>query len=264
MLVIGLAPILAPLLGAQLLHFTSWRGVFVGLAIISSLIAVAAAVGLRETLPAERRSGGGLGDTLRAMRRLLRDRTFLGHGLAAGFVFGTLFAYISGSSFVLQDLYGLSPQLYGVAFAANGLGLVASSQVNARLVERFGPSLLLRRALMTVAVGALTLLAVVSVGGLGVWAVLVPMFVIVSSLPFVMPNAMAIALAEHADVAGTASALLGLIQFLIGAIAAPLVGAGGTTTAVPMAIVMVAMAIGALAALRAAGPRRRRRMMVIR
>jgi DHA1 family bicyclomycin/chloramphenicol resistance-like MFS transporter len=256
MLVTGLAPILAPVAGGQLLTLTSWRGVFLALSILAALIAVLAALGLRETLPAERRSTSGLRRTVRLMGELLRDRSFVGHGLAAGLTFGALFAYISGSSFALQGIYGLSPQLYSLAFAVNGLGLVAGSQVNARLVERVGPTRLLRRALACVAVGALTLLVVVAVGGLGVWAVLAPMFVIVSSLAFVMPNATALALADHPAVAGTASALLGVIQFLVGAVAAPLVGVAGPDTAVPMGVVMATLAVAALIAQRAAGRRR--------
>jgi MFS transporter, DHA1 family, multidrug resistance protein len=255
MLVTGLAPILAPLLGGQLLAVTSWEGIFVTLTILSALIAALAAVGLRETLPVERRNPSGLRRTVQTMAELLRDRSFLGHALAAGLTFGALFAYISGSSFALQGIYGLSPQVYSLAFAMNGLGLVAASQVNARIVERVGPTRLLRRALACVTASALTLLVVVSVGGLSVWAVLVPMFVIVSSLAFVLPNATALALADHPAVAGTASALLGLIQFMVGAIAAPLVGVAGPDTAVPMGVVMAVLALGALTAQRLAGRR---------
>jgi MFS transporter, DHA1 family, multidrug resistance protein len=256
MLVTGLAPILAPVVGGQLLALTSWKGIFVALSILSALIAVLAAVGLRETLPAERRSTSGLRRTVQTMAGLLRDHSFLGHALASGLTFGALFAYISGSSFALQGIYGLSPQLYSLAFAMNGLGLVAASQVNARLVERVGPTRLLRRALAFVVASALTLLVVVSIGGLSVWALLVPMFVIVSSLAFVLPNATALALADHPAVAGTASALLGVIQFLVGAIAAPLVGVAGPDTAVPMGVVMVVLALGALAAQRVAARQR--------
>jgi len=255
MLVTGLAPILAPLVGGQLLAVTSWKGIFLSLSILSALIAVVAAMGLRETLPVERRSTSGLRRTVQTMAGLLRDRSFVGYALAGGLTFGALFAYISGSAFVLQRIYGLSPQLYSLAFAMNGLGLIAASQVNARIVERVGPTRLLRRALGCVVVSALTLLVVVSVGGLSVWAVLAPMFVIVSSLAFVLPNATALALAEHASVAGTASALLGVMQFLVGAIAAPLVGVAGPDSAVPMGVVMALLAVGALIAQRAAGPR---------
>ena len=191
------------------------------------------------------------------MPPLLRDRSFLGHGLASGLTFGALFAYISGSAFVLQGIYGLSPQTYSLAFAMNGLGLIAASQVNARVVERVGPATrLLRRGIVCVVASALALLVVVSIGGLTVWAVLAPMFVIVSSLAFVLPNATALALADHASVAGTASALLGVIQFMVGAIAAPLVGVAGPDTAVPMGVVMAVLALGALTALQVAGKRR--------
>ena len=255
MLVTGLAPILAPLVGGQLLAVTSWKGIFISLSILSALIAVLAAAGLRETLPKERRSPSGLRRTVQTMAGLLRDRSFVGYAFAGGLTFGALFAYLSGSSFVLQHIYGLSPQLYSLTFALNGLGLIAASQVNARIVERVGPTRLLRRGLVFVFASALTLLVVVSVGGLSVWAVLVPMFVIVSSLSFVLPNATALALADHAKVAGTASALLGLIQFLVGAIAPPLVGVAGPDSAVPMGVVMALFAVGALIALRAAGPR---------
>jgi MFS transporter, DHA1 family, multidrug resistance protein len=252
MLVTGLAPILAPLAGGQILTLTSWRGIFVVLAVLAALLALLVAVGLRETLAPERRSDHGLARTLEIMRGLLRDRWFVGHGLAGGLGFGALFAYISGSSFVLQGIYGVSPQLYSVLFAMNGLGLIAGSQVNARLVGRIGPGTLLRGGLLAIASAAAALLVVVSATGLGVGAVLVPMFVIVSSLSFVLPNSTALALADHAEVAGTASALLGMGQFVIGALVAPLVGAGGTASAVPMAAVMTAAALAALAARRRA------------
>jgi len=257
MLVTGLAPILAPLAGAQVLGVTSWRGIFVVLAALSALLGVLVTFGLRETLPPERRSDHGLRRTLAIMRGLLGDRWFVGHALAGGLGFGALFAYISGSSFVLQGIYGVSPQLYSVLFAMNGLGLIGGSQVNARLVGRYGPAQLLRAGLLSITASAAALLAVVVAGGLGVWAVLVPMFVIVSSLSFVLPNSTALALADHAEVAGTASALLGVGQFLIGALVAPLVGAGGTDSAVPMAAVMTGAALAALAARKAAGARRR-------
>lgn len=145
--------------------------------------------------------------------------------------------------------------MFSLAFAMNGLGLVAASQVNSRIVERLGPTRLLRRALVCVVASAVFLLVVVSVGGLGVWAVLAPMFVIVSSLAFVIPNATVLALADHPTVAGTASALLGVIQFLFGAITAPLVGVAEPSSAVPMGVVMATMAIGALTAQRVAGRR---------
>jgi MFS transporter, DHA1 family, multidrug resistance protein len=257
-MVMGLAPILAPLAGAQVLALTSWRGIFLVLALLSALIAALVAVGLGETLAQERRSTRGLGHTLQTMRALLRDRWFVGHALAGALGFGALFAYVAGSPFVLQGIYGVSPQLYSVLFAMNGVGLIAASQVNARLVVRFGPERMLHAGLLGIAAASGTLLAVGLTGGLGVGAVLVPMFVVVSSLPFVLPNSMALALTDHAAVAGTASALLGASQFLISALVAPLVGAGGTQSAVPMGATMTVFALAALVTRHvAAGTRRR-------
>ena len=256
-MVMGLAPILAPLAGAQVLALTSWRGIFLVLALLSALIAALVAVGLGETLPQERRSTRGLGHTLQTMRALLRDRWFVGHALAGALGFGALFAYVAGSSFVLQGIYGVSPQLYSVLFAMNGVGLIAASQVNARLVGRFGPERLLRAGLLGIAAASATLLIVALAGGLGIVATLVPMFVVVSSLPFVLPNSMALALSDHAAVAGTASALLGASQFLMSALVAPLVGAAGTESAVPMGAIMTVFALAALATRHiAAGTRR--------
>ena len=148
---------------------------------------------------------------------------------------------------MLQEIYGLSPQAFSLAFGANGLGLVVGSQVNARLVGRYGPGVLLERALLVIVTAAAVLVAVVTLGDLGVWPVIIATFVVMSSLSFVMPNSTALALADQAKVAGTASALLGVIQFLVGGLAAPLVGIGGTGSAVPMAVVMLSLATGAVA-----------------
>jgi DHA1 family bicyclomycin/chloramphenicol resistance-like MFS transporter len=246
MLVTGLAPILAPVIGAQVLRFTAWQGIFVVLAGLSLAIVTLATVALPETLPPERRDRGGLAGTLQTMRALLTQRSFLGYALTAALAFGALFAYISGSPFVFQDIYGLSPQAFSLAFGVNGLGLVAGSQINAHLVGRYGPAYLLRRALLVITTSAATLLAVVLIGDLGVWPVIITTFLVMSSLSFVMPNSTALALADHAKVAGTASALLGVIQFLVGGLAAPLVGLGGTGSAVPMAVVMLSLAAGAV------------------
>jgi DHA1 family bicyclomycin/chloramphenicol resistance-like MFS transporter len=243
MLVTGLAPILAPVVGAQILKFTTWNGIFVVLAGLSAAIVTLAAVALPETLAAERRDPGG--HTLKTMRHLLTERSFLGYALTAALAFGALFAYISGSPFVLQEIYGLSPEAFSLAFGANGLGLVIGSQINARLVTRYGPAYLLRRALLVIVTAAAALVVVAALD-LGVWPVIVCTFVVMSTLSFVMPNSTALALSEHGTVAGTASALLGVTQFLIGGLAAPLVGIGGTGSAMPMAVVMLSLASGAV------------------
>jgi len=256
MLIIGVAPILAPVLGGQLLELTSWRGIFVALAIIAAVVVLAVLLRLPETLPPERRDLRGLRHTLRTLRRLLGEREFMGYALASSLVFATVFAYVSGSSFVLQDVYGASPTLYSLIFGVNGIGLIIASQVNGRIVDRVEPVVLLRRALLAIAAASLVLLAIVAAGGLGAWAVMIPLFVVVSSFAFALPNATALALADHPQVAGAASALLGVIQFVSGAAIAPLVGVAGTDTAVPMGIVMSVLGLLAVAVLRVMVPPR--------
>ncbi len=160
--------------------------------------------------------------------------------------FAAMFAYISGSPFVLQDIYGLSPQLFSVMFGANALGLMTAGQINGRLVGRVPLTRLLAAGLTATATGGVALFAVVITGGIGLVGILPSLFVVVSSLGFVLPNATALALSGHPRNAGSASALLGVLQFAIGAAAAPLVGALGSRTALPMSVVMATLGVCAL------------------
>jgi MFS family permease len=143
MLVMGAAPILAPTLGSAVLRWTDWRGVFVVLAVLGSLLIVVALAGLPETLPASRRRRSGLAGSGRVYAGLLRDRSFVGLVLVAGFAMAALFAYISGSSFVFQDRYGLTEQQFGLVFGAGALGLIAATQLNVVLLRRFEPARIL-------------------------------------------------------------------------------------------------------------------------
>lgn len=239
----GIAPIAAPVAGGQLLRFVSWRGVFVALAVLGALLLVVAARRLPESLPPHRRRPGGRPP----YGRLLRDRTFMGYVLALGLCMGSMFAYIAGSSFVLQDLHGLSPQSYSAVFAVNAAGIVLAIRTGARLVGRTGPGPLLRTGLLLTAAGALGTLAAVLTGA-GLPPLLAALFPAVAGVGLVMPNAMALALEPHAGTAGTASALLGCTPFVVGAVVSPLVGAAGRGSAVPMGVTMAVLATGAVAA----------------
>jgi DHA1 family bicyclomycin/chloramphenicol resistance-like MFS transporter len=245
MLVHGLAPILAPVAGGQILRVTDWRGVFVVLAAIGGTLLLAAGAGLPETLPAERRQTGGVGGTLTTFGRLMRDRAFVGRALTLGLGSAGMLSYIAGSPFVLQKIYGVSPQVFSACFGLNALGLMIAGQVNRRLVGRVPPPRLLQDGLMASAAGGLALLAVVVLDG-GLAMVLAALFLMVASLGFVFPNATALALSAHPEAAGSASALLGVVQFTTGAAVAPLVGIAGEATAVPMALVIAASAAAAL------------------
>ena len=247
-LIMGLAPILAPVIGAQLLRVTSWHGIFVTLAFVAALLWLGAVVGLPETLPAARRSGGGLRVTLATFRALISDARFIGYALSAGLAFGAMFAYISGSPFVLQGIYGVSPQTFSLIFGTNALGFVIASQVNGSLVGRIPPARLLVAGLITAATSGIVLLLAVLIGGLGLVAVLPPLFSLVSSIGFIVPNATALALSRRPNAAGTGSALLGVIQSGVGAVGAPLVGVAGISSALPMAGVIAVSAGGAILA----------------
>jgi DHA1 family bicyclomycin/chloramphenicol resistance-like MFS transporter len=247
-LIFGIAPILAPVLGAQILRFTSWHGIFLALALVTALLWLGAALALPETLSLERRRSGGLSDTVKTFRRLAADTPFLGYAVSGGLAFGAMFAYIAGSPFVLQSIYHVSPQTFSLIFGLNALGFVITSQINGSLVSRIPPARLLTVGVTVAGVAGLALLAVILVGGLGLAPVLLPLFVLVSSIGFVVPNAVALALSRHPEAAGTGSALLGVIQSGIGAAGAPLVGIAGTTTALPMAAVIATSGVGAVLA----------------
>ncbi|MBB5873130.1 DHA1 family bicyclomycin/chloramphenicol resistance-like MFS transporter [Allocatelliglobosispora scoriae] len=243
-LVFGLAPILAPTLGALLLKFTSWRGVFVFLTGLGVALLLVTWRGLPETLPVERRRSGGFGEFAAGARLVATDRIFLGYTLAGGLTFAALFAYLSSSSFVLQDVFGVSPQTYGLIFGINSLGLVLAGQLNARLVGRHTPRRLLFSALIA-GLGATSLALVGS--GLSAAVLVIPMlFFYISCIGMIMPNGFALGLERHPATAGTAAALMGAMQSAIGLLAAPLVGAFGAASGVPMAAVMCGFASLAL------------------
>ena len=239
MLVSGMAPILAPSLGGAILRLTSWRGVFAVLAVAGVLLVTLASTALRETLPMDRRRPADPRQVVATYRRLLRDRTFVGLVLIAGLGFATLFGYIGGSSFVLQNVYGLSAAQFALVFGSNSLGLIVMSQLNPVLVRRHGPRAVLRSAVVTAAVAALVLLASAWSGIGGLFGLLLPLWVILATCGLTFPNTPALALTRHA---GTASAMLGAAQFAIGGLAAPVIGLLGSGSGVPMAAVMATTA----------------------
>ena len=238
-LVLGVAPILAPSLGSALLALTSWRGIFIVLAVIALGMLVLAFVALPETLPVGRRRPISVTGSLRAYGSLFRDRLFIVMVLVAGLMFATLFAYISGAPFVLQDLYGMTPQQFGLAFSANAVGMIAMTQINPWLVKRYSPVSVLSFGVLLAFTGAITLLVLMLLGVGGWVAFMAPLFFVISAAGLSFPNAPAIALNRHGESAGTAAALLGASQFMIGGLVAPLVGVFGNGTPVPMAAIMV-------------------------
>lgn len=237
-LISGFAPVIAPVLGGQLGKIMSWRGIFGVLAGFGLVLLLIGIFELRETLPAHRRTTGGLPATLRGFAGLLRDRLFLGSTLSSGLGCASLFAYISGSTFVLQRIYGLSAQAFSLVFGLNALGIVAAGQVGGSLARRWSALRILALGLAGNLLGASGVACSVLLG-LDLPFLLGSLFVMVSALGLVFPTATAVAMADYPDQAGAASSLLGVSQYLFGAVAAPLVGVAGETSAVPLGVVTV-------------------------
>ncbi|MBK9715140.1 MAG: Bcr/CflA family multidrug efflux MFS transporter [Kouleothrix sp.] len=255
MLVMGLAPVTAPLIGGQLLVAFSWRAIFWVLSGFGLLCLLMVLLGLPETLPAERRSRAGLGLALGVYGRLLADPRFIGYALTGGFVSAGMFAYISGSPFVFIELYGVAPTSYGWLFGTNALGLVIASQINRRLLARYRGDEILAATLAVSATSGLVLVLAAATGFGGLAGLMAPLFVCVASGGLVGPNTAAAAMAPHGRVAGSASALLGTLQFVVGALAGALVGVLANGTGLPMAGVIAACEIAALLIFRALAAR---------
>lgn len=250
MLVMGAAPILAPVVGGQLLLITGWRGIF-GLLCLFGVVSLGATLaGLPESLPPERRMRSSLAEMTASYGRLLRNGYYLRHAVALGCVAGVTFSYISGASFFFIELHGATPQQFGLLFGANAIGLIGASQVNRRLLRRFSAREIMKTsfAVTAGAGGLLVAVAMAGIGGFVAQALLI--FVCVCMTGFLYPNLTALTLAPFGRAAGSASALLGTIQYTIGASAGALVGLCHDGSALPMiAVLFLSSLIGWLVVL---------------
>lgn len=237
MLINNLAPILAPILGGAILTFTEWRGIFGVLSIIGFLFFVIILWRFEETLPEEERVPSNLGNTLRNFMSLLKNREFMGYALAQGFIMAGIFAYVAGTPFVYQNIYGVSPQTFSLLFGMNGIGLIMGSQTVGRLTGVLTELQFLRIGLfISITSGTFLLLAVLFNGPL--LTVIIPIFFFVSSIGVITTSSFSLAMESQGHIAGSASALLGLLPFLLGSITAPLVGIAGEHTAIPMGVII--------------------------
>ncbi|UVL67499.1 multidrug effflux MFS transporter [Pseudomonas sp. B21-031] len=237
MLVMGLAPILAPMLGGVLVNLAGWQSIFLALSLFSAACLLAVSLGLPESLPADM-PRQPLSGALRQYLRLFNDRVFLGHALTGGIAIAGMFAYIAGSPFVFIKLYGVPAEHYGWLFGTNAAGFILVAQVNARLLAKRGPAFLLVRAVWMYLAAGLVLLGVAALRPSQLWPLLVPLFVCIASLGCIIPNASAYAMSGQGARAGSASALMGCLQFSVAAGAAALVGLLHDGSAVPMTLVI--------------------------
>ncbi|GAB2475645.1 multidrug effflux MFS transporter [Promicromonospora xylanilytica] len=234
--VTGLAAIVGPLLGGQLARVTDWRGLFLFLAAAGAAVLLVSIAALPETLPRENRSTGGFAQIVRDFRVLLADRRLVGAVLNQGFLYAALFAYLAGSTFVLQGVYGLTPQGYALAFGANSAGFMVFGYLSGLTTERWSV-----RGTLTVGVGVAGLgaagLLLTGLAPMPLTLVVVSLFLLASGVAISSAPATALALVGYPEIAGTASSLLGLARFAFGAVAAPLVGVAGALSSLPLGIV---------------------------
>jgi MFS transporter, DHA1 family, multidrug resistance protein len=245
-LISGLAPVIAPVLGGQLNRVMDWRGMFGVLACFGFVLLLAGVFGVPETLPPDRRRSGGLSETLHGFRELLTDRLFVGSALSSGLAGASMFAYIAGATFVLQQIYGLSPQGFSLVFGVNSLGIMGMGQLAGRLATSWRPIRLLAVGLGLNLLGAVGV-AVSTIGGLPLPILMGSLFVMVSAVGMIFPTATTLALSDYPHQAGGASSLLGLGQYVAGAVAAPLVGIAGEQNAAPLGVVTLTASLAAMA-----------------
>jgi DHA1 family bicyclomycin/chloramphenicol resistance-like MFS transporter len=246
-LVNGLAPILAPVIGSQLLLIMPWPGIFYFLASYGTLVIIAAILLVRETLPRELRGKSGLTAAQR-YRLLFSDRIFVGLLLLGGMNFAGLFAYLSASPFLFQDVYGFSPQQYGLLFGINSLGIVAGVQTSARVIKRVPPQWILACSTAWMFLMAV-LIVVFDQLGFGLWGVMVPLWFYILGTGFTFPCVQVLALSTHGAQAGTAASLLGAATFMMAGIVSPVVGWFGAISATVMGGVQATSILLAVAVL---------------
>ena len=244
-LVSGLAPILAPLIGSQLLLVLDWRGIFVFLTAYGVLAILAAIFFLVETLPAERRADRGHSTVGQRYKALFSDRVFVGVVIIGGMTFSGLFSYLSASSFLFQEVYGLDAQEFGLLFAVNSIGIVIGVQTSSRLAKYVAPQWILLGAVTGMLLSSVTIVAL-DIANVGLLGILIPLFFFIMSCGFAFPCQQVLALAGHGGEAATAASVLGAVNFGLAGLISPIVGLFGIQNAVPMGAVMALTAMVSL------------------
>ncbi len=252
MLVLGVAPVIAPSLGAAVLLKASWHWVFAALVVLAGGLLVLAALALPETLPVSHRRALNARSIAATYVELLRDVRFVMLVLVGALGMSGLFAYVAGASFVLQGQYGLDQQAFALVFSAGAIALIGATQFNVVLLRRFAPQTIVVWALGTAALAGVVFVALAYRATGGLPGFVGPVWAVLAAMGLVIPNAPAVALSRHPDAAGTAAALLGAAQFGLGAAVAPLVGVLGNNE-LALALVMTAGIVIALLALLAVG-----------
>jgi MFS transporter, DHA1 family, multidrug resistance protein len=236
-LVSNLGPIIAPVVGGTILAFTNWTGVFIVLSVVGLVLFFTVFSKLEESLPTEKRVPSNIGQTFSNFGTLLKDRQFTGYAFTQGFIVAGIFAYVSGTPFVYQNIYGVSPQVFSLLFGLNGIGLILGSQAVGKFVDVISEKTFLIIGLtMSNLAGAVLLVALLLKAPL--IAVVIPIFFFVASIGIIGTTSFSLAMESQGHIAGSASALLGLLPFILGSISSPLVGIAGENSAIPMGAII--------------------------
>jgi len=244
-LVLGVSPLIAPLLGSYLLIWFGWHAIFWMQGALGAACLLGVHFRMTESLAPQHRRSLEMTHIVSGYRELLRDRTFVGASLVCGFSSAGMFAYISGSPFVLIDFYKIPTQMFGWLFACIAAGVIVSSQINGRMPHRIALWKVLRTANVVQLVAGVLMVAAAFTGFGGAWGVFIPVFAYMCGAGFVFPNGSAIAMMRHGNMAGMASALLGTIQFLVAAVGTILMGTIESSTAIPMTVIICACGVAA-------------------
>ncbi|MZQ86575.1 Bcr/CflA family efflux MFS transporter [Paenibacillus sp. 5J-6] len=245
LLVGNLGPLVAPVTGSGILSFTTWVGVFIALSLLGLYLLIMTKWKLQETLPADRRRPSNFMEQLRNYGSLLRDRQFVGYMLAQGIMIAGVFAYVSGTPFIYQNIYGASPTVFALLFGSNGISLIIGSQVVGRMSHRVSEHAFLLFGLWLAILASVTVLVVAIVHG-PLFALVIPLFFFVAAIGITSTAAFPLAMESQGHMAGSAAALLGVIPFLLGAVVSPLVGIAGEHTAVPLGVIILMTSAAAM------------------
>jgi DHA1 family bicyclomycin/chloramphenicol resistance-like MFS transporter len=235
MVVSNLGPIMAPIAGGGILFFTNWTGVFIVLACIGMVLFFIISLKLEETLPIEKRIPSNFIQVLKNFGSLLKDRQFTGYALTQGFIIAGIFAYVSGIPFVYQNIYGVSPQVFSLLFGVNGIALIIGSQLVGRYSDVIPEKTFLKIGLILSNTAGAVLLGALLIKA-PLFAIAIPIFFLVSCIGIIATTSFSLAMESQGHIAGSASALLGVLPFILGSLTAPLVGIAGEYSAIPMGV----------------------------
>jgi len=238
MMIGNAAPLLAPLAGSAVITFTDWTGVFIFLGIFAIILVIITTLKIKESLPKEKRVANDFAKMLINYKSLLTDRLFMGYALPAGIMFSGIFAYVSGSSFIYQIIYGVSPEVFSLLFSLNGVSLIIGAQIARIFTGRISNIRLIIIGMSLALISSLIVLITTIVIG-PLYALVIPLFLFMTSIGMVSPIFSALALESQGHIAGSASALMGVMPFLLGSITSPLVGIAGENSSLPLGIILV-------------------------